>query len=147
MSGEYYLHGWRRCRGWERILATNITDLLDWQSDISQQYPHLHNAFLDRFEDFMAKRHDEDRVSMCNHDFSGLSSMLHRADSYSFQKTDNHNNDPTIDNTQFYDQLWRYNNACPSLLRRLEFYGIIGSGSKSLFPPFFQPREGFFLID
>ena len=129
---DYPLFGWKRSPGWSRALATNITDLLNPDSDTAIAYPHLNEVFWDRFEDGMDKR-DQDPISKCEHIFDAHGVAV-RADSNLFQTTNNRHHTHEISSPG-----WRMNNMCESLEDRVELCAALGSGCKFLLLPSRNP--------
>lgn len=113
---------------WERTFAFCAPQLVDPNSDLSTQYPDLHQTFSTRMADALAARNNEP-ISRCGH----LHPETHtRFDSREAQETSRlivwevYKREDDLDCRRY--------KICADLRERAQIYGFIGAGSKSPSP-------------
>lgn len=107
--------------------------LLDPQSYMAQKYPHLHHGLQWRLERALADRNLEP-ISMCD-DVMFHGYEIGRNDEFIFQDEENSAMIDFLDPIANDDIATRPTQICKKLSDRLEIYGTLGYGSKSLLSP------------
>lgn len=108
----------------------NAEELLDPSSELSQRYPQVSQVLRDRLGVAFAKRNNEE-FSRCNcREGSG-----HRCDSEVFQKHACNSYDDFVRLSSEGKTTAKAVCLCPDLLKRVQIYGFIGAGSKTILSP------------
>jgi len=107
--------------------------LLDPQSDLAQKYPHLHHGLQWRLERALADRNHE-FISRCD-DVMFHGYEIGRNDEIIFQDEENSAMVDFLDPIANDDTVTRPTQICKKLSDRMEIYGTLGYGSKSLLSP------------
>ena len=127
------LQRWQRVKDWNKCLNTVFMDLLDEDSALSMNFPHLHEVFWTRFNEAMDTR-DEKPVSLCDEKYpDGHTGKSYRADSEIFQRNYSHNKRQSDNQDEGGTEL-RSQQLCRQLRERLKIRAAIGAGCKSPFP-------------
>lgn len=113
--------------------ATAAQELLDSESDLAQKYPHLHQGLSWRLQRALADRNHE-VISMCD-DVMFHGYEIGRNDEYMFQNEEYSAMVDFLDPIVPDDTATRPTQICKKLSDRVEIYGTLGYGSKSLQPP------------
>lgn len=120
---------------WANSFPVIVNDLLNPDSNLAKEHPHLHQNLRSRLERAFVARGDQP-LSRCTHTiFDGYDAG--RSDALRFQENEDtgliNRIDPVLDTSET-----RATSLCADLTSRMELYGLAGTGSKLLVPfPFY----------
>ena len=109
-------------------ITKSARHLLNPRSELSQQYPALHYSFHNRLREAWSLRGHQ-RISRCVHNtFNGY--QIGRSDGQMYQKEENSQLVDMVDPIANDTSVTRVDKICTLLGKRVQIYGILGSGSK-----------------